>query len=439
MPSLMQKLRGSSITRSTFAMLATRVISILIGIALSVLLARWLAPEGYGNYLFTLTIAQFLAMPILAGLPTLVVREMAIARGSNDSNGLAGILRWSAGFVVLTFLTVAALAITFLLLRHQGDGALPVYYMALPLVLALAFLQLGSAIVQGHEHPFAGSLGDGLIRPALLLGLVAVAAMVGFLSPGSALWLHVGAATIAALFAFGYWFWVCRDHQPVQRPVPRYETRKWLASLLPLSLITAASLLNSRLDILMLGILSVAEDVARYGIAVQLAGLVVMGQTIVNSIVAPKIARLYRESDHTDLHRMITHAARLSATIALVVFLGISLLGAQVIEALLGQDYSGAWTIALILSGGHLFSSMMGPVAKVMSMTGNERTMARLVWLSALANAALNLFLVPIYGAAGAAVATVAAQLIRQIFMIHWSAARLRIDTTVLGRLLAVK
>ena len=67
-----------------------------------------------------------------------------------------------------------------------------------------------------------------------------------------------------------------------------------------------------------------AEDVARYGIAVQLAGLVVMGQTIVNAIVAPKIARLYRQSDHTGLHRMITHAARLSAMIALAVFLASS-------------------------------------------------------------------------------------------------------------------
>lgn len=439
MPSLMQKLRASSMMRSTFAMLATRVLSILIGIALSVLLARWLAPEGYGNYLFTLTIAQFLAMPILAGLPTLVVREMAIARGSNDSNGLAGILRWSAGFVVLTFLTVAALAITFLLLRHQGDGALPVYYMALPLVLALAFLQLGSAIVQGHEHPFAGSLGDGLIRPALLLVLVAVAAMVGFLSPGSALWLHVGAATIAALFAFGYWFWVCRDNQPVQRPVPRYETRKWLASILPLSLITAASLLNSRLDMLMLGILSVAEDVARYGIAVQLAGLVVMGQTIVNSIVAPKIARLYRLSDHTELLRMITHAARFSTIIALTVSAFIFLVGEQIVEGLLGEEYTAAWLIAMILCGGNLVSSAMGPVVQVMIMTGYERTMARLMWLTALANALLNLLLVPIYGAAGAAAATVAAQVMRQLFMAYWSAERLRIDTTFLGRRMAEK
>lgn len=423
--------------RSTLALLATRGLSILIGVALSVLLARWLSPEGYGAYLFTLTIAQFLAMPILAGLPTLVVREVAIARGNGDAEGLAGILRWSAGFILVIFLIVVGLAAAFLLLREGGEGSLSIHVLALPLVLALAFLQIGSALVQGYEHPFFGNLGDGLIRPALLLGLVFLVVDSGILSPAMALWMHVLAATAAAGFVFGYWFLVCPERGGARRPPPRYETRKWLGSLVPLSIVTAAGLINSRLDILMLGLLSAVEDVAHYGIAMQLASLVVMGQTIVNAIVAPKIARLYRQLDHSGLHRIITHAARLSGTIALVVFLGIFLVGAQMIEALLGQDYSGAWTIALILCGGHLVSSMMGPVGKVMSMTGNERTMARLVWLSAFANAVLNLILVPTHGAVGAAIATVTAQLVRQALMVYWSATRLRLYTTVLGRMKA--
>lgn len=436
-PSLIQKLRTNSMVRSTLALLATRGLSILIGVALSVLLARGLAPEGYGAYLFTLTIAQFLAMPILAGLPTLVVREVAVARGSGDAEGLAGILRWSAGFILATFLIVAGVAATFLLFREGVEGAMSIYALALPLVLALAFLRMGSALVQGYEHPFFGNLGDGLIRPALLLGLVSLVAASGILSPVVVLWLHVFSATTAASFVFGYWLLKCRDREAARRPVPRYETRKWLGSLVPLSLVTAAGLINSRLDILMLGFLSVVEDVALYGIAMQLASLVVMGQTAVNAIVAPKIARIYRRSDLPEMHRMISHAARLSATIALVVFLAILLLGAQVIEALLGQDYAEAWHIALILCGGHLVSSTMGPVGKVMSMTGNERTMARLVWLSAFANALLNLILVPIHGATGAAIATVMAQLLRQAFMVYWSATRLRIYTTVLGSMKA--
>ena len=432
MRTIFQKLRASSMARSTLAMLGTRVLSILIGVTLSVLLARWLAPEGYGIYLFTLTIAQFLAMPILAGLPTLVIREVAIARDSGDAAGLAGILRWSAGFIMVTFLVVTAVAaVFFFTLRAQGN--LSIHFIALPLVLALAFLHMGSALLQGYEHPFSGSLGDGLIRPALLLGLVSLVVMAGVLSPEVALWSHVVAAAVAASFAFGYWLLVCRDRGlPLTQP-PRYETRKWLRSLLPLSLVTAASLINSRLDILMLGILSVVDDVARYGIAVQLAGLVVMGQTIVNAIVGPKIARLYRQSDHTELHRTITNAARLSTVIALAVFLAVAVLGAQVIEFLLGANYSGAWYIALVLCCGNLISSAMGPVSTVMSMTGNEKTLARLVWLSALANAILNLILIPIYGVIGAAIATVTAQLVRQVIIVYWSATRLHLHTTILG------
>lgn len=419
-----------SMARSTLAMLVSRALSIFIGISLSVLLARWLAPDGYGSYLFTLTIAQFLAMPILAGLPALVVREVAIARGSDDASALAGIVRWSAGFIVATFVVVSSVAVLFLTIRstHSEDG-LSIYLIALPLVLSLAFLQMWSAVVQGCEHPFAGSLGDGLIRPVILLGLVFLLATSGTLNPQTALWSHVAAAAAGAGFAFGYWFLVCRRRGFRQSQPVRYENQKWLLSLLPLSLVTAASLINSRLDVLMLGILSIPDDVAHYGIAVQVAGLVVMGQTIVNTIVAPKIARLYRLSDNYQLQVSVTRAARLSTVIALAVLLFVAIFGADFLDLLLGEDYSSAWGIAIVLCCGNLVASAMGPVGKVMSMTGNERSMVRLVWVSAGANAFLNLSLIPLFGALGAATATVSALLVHQALMVRWVYLNLNIAT----------
>ena len=199
--TLFKSLRTNGLARSAFTMIFIRGLSIFIGVSLSVLLARWLAPDGYGAYLFTVTIAQFLAMPILAGLPTLVVREVAFAQAKGDAARRAGIIRWSAGFVLLTFVAVAACAaIVFILLDKSQDTA-SIQFLALPLVLALACLRLASAVVQGHEHPVAGSLGDGLIRPALLLSLVLIFAFSGLLSPATALWLHVVSAAMLAGFA----------------------------------------------------------------------------------------------------------------------------------------------------------------------------------------------------------------------------------------------
>jgi len=434
----LHRLKVSYLLRKTVAMLGVRGLSILIGIALSLLLARWLKPEGYGTYLFTLTIAQLLALPILAGLPTLIVRQIARARGQTDGAGLAGILRWAIWFVLLTSGTILAAAALFIILTGSGAD-LRVELFALPLVVALAFLQVGSAIVQGYEHPVAGNLADALIRPAILLGLVGLGVALGILDPALALSFHVAAAMIAALFTLWYWRQVCvPSDAAIPVAPPRYETRSWLSSLVPLSLITGGSMINSRLDVLMLGLISRTEEVARYGIAMQVAGLVVMGQTIVNTIVAPKIARHHSRDDRDALRNVIAEAARLSTGVALVVVLIIVWFGELIILALLGPEYIGTVQIALILSVGNLISSMMGPVAKVLNMTGNERTTARLVWISAVANGALNLALVPIYGATGAAIATVAGQVLHQLAMTWWVAARLGFDTTILGRRLEV-
>ena len=78
---------------------AVRAVNIGAGVALSALLARGLGTEGYGQYLFALALAQILAMPVLAGLPTLVIRETALARGRGDGAALRGLRRWALACV----------------------------------------------------------------------------------------------------------------------------------------------------------------------------------------------------------------------------------------------------------------------------------------------------------------------------------------------------
>ncbi|MEM7005563.1 MAG: flippase [Pseudomonadota bacterium] len=433
--STLRRMTKSTMVRTTGAMLGVRALSVLIGIALSVLLARWLAPEGYGIYLFTLTIAKFLALPIVAGLPTLVVREVAIARGQADNNGLWGLLLWSAGFLLGTTCLASILTAAYVGISNgSSNGQTQIYLIAIPLVLSLAVLRVSSAVLQGHEHPFAGNLGDGFIRPSFLLIFIFVAVTFGVLTPTSALWFHVIAASLAASFAMIYWWVFCRDLLPNERPTPHYETRKWLKSLVPLSLTTAASLISKRTDILMLGFFSQITSVAVYGIAAQLSGLVVMGQTIVNSIVAPKIARLYRQERPEELRNMLTKAARLSTGIAVCVCGFIFFLGSQIVDLLLDDGYSDAWPIAMILCLGTLFSSAMGPTTSVLTMTGHEKVMVRLVWQSALANVLLNALLIPKYGGVGAAVATTSSLVFLQLSMALWISRKLGLDTTIVGR-----
>lgn len=436
--SAAMRLRGwapSGGLRSFAGMVAARGASIAVGTLLAVLLARWMGAEGYGAYLFTITLANFLALPVLAGLPTLVIREIAAARGRSDGAALRGILRWSIGFVLVTSAAIGTVGALVLLLTDWGGALRPVYLLALPLIVALAAMQLAAAVLQGFEQPFRGSLPDTLLRPAALLVLAALAALGGALTPEMAVLLHILAAGLAAIWAIVLGRRIRRLPAHVLPACrPRYHTRAWLAGLLPLSLIAGAALLNTRLDVLMLAWFTDTAEIGRYGIAMKIAALVAVGPGIVNTIVQPRIARIWGQGGAEDLRRTITLASRMSALAALVAALAILGLGGQAVIALVGEDFRAAIPAMLVLAGGRLAIALAGPVGNALNMTGHAGRTAGLMLAFSGLNAALNLVLVPIWGMLGAAAATSVALVLLHVAMVVQARRVLGLDTTIFAR-----
>lgn len=419
------------IARLGSGMVVSQAVAIATGAALSVLLARWLGPEGYGLYLLVLAIAQTLATPILAGLPTLVTRQIAICRAVNDWASLRGIIRWSVNVAVSTSALIMLAVATYLVLRGGADTA---YLLALPLVVGLVAMRLASAVIQGFERPFWGNLPDTAIRPVLLLLLVTFAALLGLLSPSLAVGAHIAAAMLAAAWAILY----CRRHLVLSLPeqrssLPRMETRKWLLSLLPLSLLTTASIINSRLDVLMLGFLAHKSDVALYGIALQFAGLATLTRTITFAIAGPKFARFYAEDEPRKLKSLVQYTKLFNLVGALLVAIAIATAGERVIVLLTGSVYKDAAWFATLLCVPILVEAVMGPSALLLVMSGNERVSARLAWCMVLINAILNVFLIPRLGVTGAIVSTTVSEFFWHVSSVFAARRLVGINTLWLG------
>ena len=416
--SLVRRLNSQGLIRVGSAMAMTQGLVILVGVGTSVLLARGLGSDGYGTYLFVLNVAQMLAMPILAGMPILVTRQVATYRARRDIGHLTGIIRWAFCAVAVSTVLVTTVGLVVFQISNKLGGGNPTYLIALPIVAGLALIRIASAIIQGFERPFQGSVADSIIRPLTLFVLLGLCTLCVGMSPLLALGLHFAAVVMGAAWAVWYLYFRI-EHIPNRRVAAIYKSRDWLLSLVPLSMITAAGLINSRLDILMLGILSEKSEVAIYGLAMQMAGFVLIGQTIFNTIIAPKLARSYAEADKVHLQNMARHSARLGLAVASLMFFTIALLGKPAITFLVGADFSNTFQIALIIGIGHMLNTSAGPVALTMNMMGHERTTARMAWLSAVANGILNVALIPTFGAVGAAISTLVTTAIYQGVLLY--------------------
>ena len=401
---------------------AVRAVNIGAGVALSALLARGLGTEGYGQYLFALALAQILAMPVLAGLPTLVIRETALARGRGDGAALRGLRRWALACVAASAALLGLGALAWLwLMAPAGPGAAAAL-LAVPLVAALGVLRVTAARLQGHEHPVAGALPDGALRPLLLLGLVGATLAVTGLTPAGAMALHAAAVVGALLWTVRAAARLCPEGPPAP---PRYATRAWLRSLLPLSLITAAALVNARLDLFMLGMLAGPESVALYGIAAQIAGAALMGRQIVATVIHPRVARLWASGARGALQSEATRAARLAMAAVAAAALLVALAGRAVVEALIGPDFAAAAPLAAALCAGLVVVAATGPADSLLNMTGHETATVKAVAAGALVNAALNAALIPGFGPWGAAAASVASLSVAHLLLARAARARL--------------
>lgn len=429
----------SQIARDGLWSFVLKVVSTTLSFLVAVVLARVLGAEGYGIYAYTLALVTLLALPAQAGLPNLVLRETARGMAQGRPDMVQGVWRWAAWATALLSVVLVVLAAIGLLLWRGGRMELREWTLAwaLALVPLVALGNLRGAALRGLGRIVAGQLPEFLIRPGLFLVLVLGFSVAGegHLSAPAVMALHVVAAAIA--FAVGGWLlW---QHMPptVRQSRPQFGGRAWLASTIPLALIAAMQTVNNQADILILGLFRPDEQVGVYRVAVQAATLASFGLQAVNTVVAPRFARLYAKGDLERLQRLATASAQVVLGFNLAVTAFFIVFGKLVLRLVFGPDFLASYIPLLILLVGQFVNSAMGSVGFLLNMTGHERDTARGMAIAAIGNVTLNLFLVPRFGTTGAALATAITLIFWNILL--WRSVRKRLGINSMAISFAVR
>lgn len=379
-----------------------------LALGLAILLARVLGPKGFGIYSYALTLVMMAAMPVYAGLVTLLTREIAAAQQRKDWSLVRGLLRRAQQGVILYSLFIIGLgAGGVILLQERFDNAEVVTFIAaLVLFPITALVHANGGILRGFRRVLAAQIPDQILRQLLLIILVGAAALAtgDAVSPQLAMELHVAASAIALIVGI-VWLSLVRPERSRTEQC-RFETRSWFVALLPLTFIGGMQLINNQFDILMLGPLAGAESVGIYRVAMQGATIVAFALTAVNMVIGPYIARLYAAEEHQRLQRMVTLSAQVILGLAIPVAGVFIFFGGPILGWIFGQAYTDGEMALAILCTGQLVNAAVGSVGLVLNMTGHERDTALGVAIAAVLNIVLNLMLIPLYGIEGAAAAT---------------------------------
>ena len=90
---------SGTVTKSTAGLLAMQGVGVVLSYGVTVALAQLLGPEQFGLYSFIIALSLALAVPTQAGLPLLIVREVAAAPAARSWASVKGLLAWADSMV----------------------------------------------------------------------------------------------------------------------------------------------------------------------------------------------------------------------------------------------------------------------------------------------------------------------------------------------------
>lgn len=410
-----KQIRGSSL------LLAGRFIATGLNFVSQVLIVRQLSQTDFGAWAYALSIVAFFHGISTLGLRRGITRFVPIYHERDEYDKLFG-------SIALTILTIAVTTVVIIggmyldpemltSLINDKEGPMNVVLILIFLVPMEATDDLLVALFASFASPKAIFFRKHILGPALKVVVVALLIAfdsdVLFLAYG---WLAVNAAGI--LLYVGMLIKMMRDRDLFQHfsfknlDLPIKEI---FAFTIPLMTSDLVNIVMHSMDTLMLGYFQDVTEVAKYRVilpAAQFNKIVMMSFAL---LYTPLGARLFAKKDYNSINDLYWKTAVWMSILSFPVFAVTFSLAKPVTLFLYGARYESSWLLLAITSFGYYFNVVLGFNGLTLKVLGHLRYVVIINLAAAIINAALVFFLIPRYGALGAAVGTMLAMVIHNI------------------------
>jgi O-antigen/teichoic acid export membrane protein len=368
-----------------------RILNIVLNIATTLIIIRYLSPSSYGNYVMVLTASLLVGLVADFGLTKLATREVS-ARLESEGEVL--------GTILLARICLAVACVGLLQLVLVGLRASSILHLA-GLIASLGFL--GNALmvsmvacyvrIKQHYEAIIQTCME-LLEAACLVVLVVRRAPHAWLFIPPALAAFVGgvAATLLVRRRFGTHFRLAVARIPYL-----------LKEALPLGPALMISVCYLKIDTLLLVALKTSRDVGIYGSAYQPIEYLFLASAVVINVVFPLVAAAYAVGDFGRVSELYRRGAEILVAGLVLVPVLLSLIAVPLVSRVYGPAYDDAARPLQLLAVALVLMVLSGWQAFVLLAAGRQR--ATLVYdLGALGVAVCACsILIRAYGITGAA------------------------------------
>ncbi|QFT48741.1 Polysaccharide biosynthesis protein (plasmid) [Roseivivax sp. THAF40] len=367
------------------------------------IIAQYYGSEALGKVALFLSASAVLSILLQFGTPTWILKE--VSRTNWRERILVASERISQAMTLVISLTSILMIFLFLLsilpLSFELKDALAIVIMS----LTLAVLAMLSGLMRGNGNVIAAQIPDQVIRPAISL-IVVITLLVYNVSISSSglIFIFLATAALAAIVQIA----VAKIKLPgINFRISRVaEMKIAFFESSPFLFVSGIFILNSNTDLLMLGVLSGPSEAGLYKPAAQISEGLNMVVTAISMPLAPIVSKLYSENRWPEIGNLTKKIHLMTFLIILPLTIIITYFSREMLELFFGDTFKDSSLALNILVSAKAMNALVAFSGLVLTMTMGARQAAIIAATGLFVNLALNAFLIPSMGAAGAAIAT---------------------------------
>ncbi len=387
-------------------MLFLKVFGAIVTFLLTLKIAKTFGVSDSGVYFFIISTLSFISSFSMLGLNGAALKKFSLKDESKYlmSDFMILNLFSSLGFIFFIYMVfIISKSVGF---SHEILSEYVTYLLVL--IFPFACIQIQSSIYQARLKTTFSALYTNLGYQSLLL-------LYLFFYDSDDIKNILFFLTIS-LYVMISVFFVCNFKEIKISPSKAiYRHRRILSLSIPMMGAQVISQVNNFASHFLLSIFSSTSDISLYSVCIRIAVLISFVSTSVSRVCAPKFASYYACGDHDSLKLIVKQSSRLLFFCSFILFVIVVLFG-KVLLSLFGEDFVIAYPYLIILSLGQFFSGALGNVYYLLQMTGGEKLILKVIFLSTGISLIIGIGIVPFYGILGASLMALVTLVINSVY-----------------------
>ena len=377
-----------------------------LGLVVSIWVARYLGPQQFGVLSYVIAFTALFGVLAAFGVKDVVVRDLVRHPQSTDAS-----LGSAAGLLLLTGFVAYTLTLLGIRIARPDDSTVQIAAVLLGSAMLFRATDIAKIWFEAQvRSKYVVWAQNSVFFVAAIVKVVLILKQAPLLA---FVWVLLGEAVCVSIVVLMTFNWIGPGLARLRFDLARAKTlarNSW-----PLALSGVAIMVYMKVDQLMIGHLLDDSNVGIYSAAVSISEVWYFVPIVIASSLFPSIVTA-RETDAASTKHRFQRLFDLMVLLSFGIAIPMTFLSDWLIITLFGASYQDAGTVLTI----HIWASIfvfVGVASERWFVNENRQILSmQRTMLGAIVNIALNIVMIPTYGIAGAAAATVISQSVAAFF-----------------------